>query len=101
VLGNAAYELVEAESGEDALTAVETQRPDLILMDIQLPVMDGYEAARRIKSNPDLKAVPIIAMTAYALAGDETKGLAAGCNAYVTKPFSPRALLAKVREYLA
>ena len=101
MLGNAGYELVEVETGEEALRTVETQRPDLILMDIQLPVMDGYEAARRIKSNPDMNAVPIIAMTAYALAGDEAKALAAGCNGYVTKPFSPRALLAKVQEHLA
>jgi two-component system cell cycle response regulator DivK len=101
MLSNAGYELVEAESGEEALTAVETHRPDLILMDIQLPVMDGYEATRRIRSNPDLKSVPIIAVTSYALAGDEAKALAAGCSAYVTKPFSPRALLAKVQEHLA
>ena len=101
LFANAGYELIEAESGEDALTAVETQRPDLILMDIQLPVMDGYEATRRIRSNPDMKAVPVIAMTAYALAGDEAKALAAGCTAYVTKPYSPRALLAKVQEHLA
>ena len=100
MLGNAGYELIEAESGEEALMAVEAQRPDLILMDIQLPVMDGYEATRRIKSNPALKAVPIIAVTSYALSGDEGKARAAGCNAYVTKPFSPRALLAKVREFL-
>ena len=101
LLGNAGYELVEAADGEQALAAYAKQRPDLILMDIQLPVMDGYEAARRIKSNPDMKAVPIIAMTAYALAGDEAKAFAAGCTAYVTKPFSPRALLGKVREQLA
>src|SRR6516225_9625529 len=100
LLGNAGYQLVEVENGEEALAVVAKQRFDLILMDIQLPVMDGYEATRRIKSNPDMKAVPIIAMTAYALAGDEAKALAAGCNGYVTKPFSPRALLAKVREYL-
>jgi len=100
MLSNAGYELVEAESGEEALMAVEAQRPDLILMDIQLPVMDGYEATRFIKSNPTLKAVPIIAVTSYALSGDEGKARAAGCNAYVTKPFSPRALLAKVREFL-
>ena|SRR5262249_48369649 len=100
MLGNAGYELVEAESGEEALTAVETRRPDLILMDIQLPVMDGYEATRRIKSNPGMKEIPIIAVTSYALSGDEGKARAAGCNAYVTKPFSPRALLAKVREFL-
>ena len=101
MLSNAGYELIEAESGEEALTAVEAQRPDLILMDIQLPVMDGYEATRRIRLNPELKSIPIIAVTSYALAGDEAKALAAGCTAYITKPFSPRALLAKVREHLA
>ena len=98
---NAGYELIEAESGEDALAALATSRPDLILMDIQLPVMDGYEATRRIRSNPELKGIPINAVTPYALAGDEAKARAAGCSAYVTKPYSPRALLAKVREYLA
>jgi two-component system cell cycle response regulator DivK len=101
LLGNAGYELIEAETGEEALTAIEAQRPDLILMDIQLPVMDGYEATRRIRSNPELKSIPIIAVTSYALAGDEAKALAVGCNAYVTKPFSPRALLGKVQEHLA
>ena len=101
LLGNAGYDLIEAESGEEALKAVEVQRPDLIWMDIQLPIMDGYEAARRIKSNPVMQAVPIIAVTSYALAGDEAKALAVGCTAYMTKPFSPRALLAKVQEHLA
>ena len=67
LLGNAGYELVEAESGEEALAAYAKQRPDLILMDIQLPVMDGYEATRRIRANPELKAIPIIAVTSYAL----------------------------------
>ena len=100
LLGNAGFELIEAESGEDALSAVIARRPDLILMDIQLPVMDGYEATRRIRAIPDLKSIPIIAVTSYALAGDEAKALAAGCNAYVTKPYSPRQLLAKVREFL-
>ena len=101
MLGNAVYELIEVESGEEALASVAKQRPDLILMDIQLPVMDGYEATRRIRSNPELNSIPIIAVTSYALAGDEAKALATGCNAYVSKPYSPRALLAKVREYLA
>ena len=100
LLGNAGYQLVEAENGEEALAAVAKQRPDLILMDIQLPVMDGYEATRRIKANPDFKSIPIIAVTSYALAGDEAKARAAGCDAYVTKPYSPRQLLAKVREFL-
>ena len=101
LLGNAGFELMEAESGEDALSAVMARRPDLIWMDIQLPAMAGYEAAQRIRSNPEMKEVPIIAVTSYALAGDDAKALAAGCNCYVSKPFSPRALLAKVREYLA
>ena len=101
LLGNAGYELTEAENGEEAIAAVAKRRPDLILMDIQLPVLDGYEATRRIRTNPDLKSVPIIAVTSYALAGDEDKARAAGCDGYVSKPYSPRDLLAKVRAYLA
>ena len=101
LLGNAGYQLVEAGNGEEAIAAVATQRFDLILMDIQLPVMDGYEATRRIRSNPELNSIPIIAVTSYALTGDEAKALAAGCNGYITKPYSPRVLLAKVREHLA
>ena len=100
LLGNAGYDLVEAENGQEALAAVARQRPDLILMDIQLPVMDGYEATRRLKSDPGTKSIPIIVVTSYALSGDETKARAAGCDDYVTKPFSPRQLLAKVREFL-
>ena len=100
LFANAGYELIEAESGEDALSALATSRLDLILMDIQLPVMDGYEATRLIRCNPEINTIPIIAVTSYALAGDEAKARAAGCSAYVTKPYSPRALLAKVREYL-
>ena len=87
LLTNAGYEMTEAVNGREALAEVANRRPDLILVDIQLPVMDGYEATRRIRTNPDLKSVPIIAVTSYALAGDETKALAAGCDAYVTKPF--------------
>jgi two-component system, cell cycle response regulator DivK len=100
LLGNAGYELVETVDGEQALAAYAKQRPDLILMDIQLPVMDGYETTRRIRTDPESKGIPIIAVTSYALAGDEAKALAAGCNDYITKPYSPRALLAKVRDFL-
>lgn len=94
------YEVIEAENGEEALAAVAKQRPDLILMDIQLPVMDGYEATRRIKADPALRAIPIIAVTSYALSGDEEKARAAGCDDFVPKPFSPRQLLAKIQKYL-
>ena len=94
------YTLVEAVTGEEGVAAAEHERPDLILMDIQLPGLDGYEATRRIKSNPALKPIPIIAVTSYALSGDDKKAFAAGCDGYVTKPFSPKMLLAKIREYL-
>ena len=94
------YEVIEAVTGQEGVTAAETQRPELILMDIQLPDFDGYEATRRIKANPSLSAVPIIAVTSYALSGDDVKAFEAGCDAYVTKPFSPRELLAKIQEYL-
>ena len=100
LLTSAGYEMIEAVTGEEGVTLAEARRPDLILMDIQLPGLDGYEATRRIKANPALQAIPIIAVTSYALSGDDAKAFAAGCDAYVTKPFSPRQLLAKIREFL-
>jgi two-component system, cell cycle response regulator DivK len=100
LLANAGYEVLIAANGKEGITLAETRAPDLILMDIQLPDIDGYEATRRIKGIPTLRSVPVIAVTSYALSGDDAKALAAGCDAYVAKPFSPRALLAKVREYL-
>ncbi len=95
------YEITEAENGEQALAAVAKQRPDLILMDIQLPIMDGNEATRRIKADPALRSIPIIAVTSYALSGEEQNARAAGCDDYMPKPYSPRHLLAKIRQYLA
>jgi two-component system cell cycle response regulator DivK len=100
LLTSAGYEVIQAENGKEALAAAARERPDLILMDIQLPLLDGYEATRRIKADPDLRAIPIIVVTSYALSGDEGKARAAGCDAYVTKPYSPRALLAKIRQYV-
>jgi two-component system, cell cycle response regulator DivK len=100
LLSKAGFDLIEAVNGEDGVALALSRRPDLILMDIQLPVMDGYEATRRIKANAELKAIPVIAVTSYALSGDEAKARAAGCDGYVAKPFSPRQLLATVREYL-
>jgi two-component system, cell cycle response regulator DivK len=100
LLSASGYASVEATTGDQGLALAERERPDLILMDIQLPGMDGYEVTRRIKANPALAHIPIIAVTSYALSGDDQKAYAAGCNGYVTKPFSPRQLLAKIREYL-
>jgi two-component system cell cycle response regulator DivK len=100
LLTSAGFEMIEARTGEDGVRAAESERPDLILMDIQLPGFDGYEATRRIKANAALRPIPIIAVTSYALSGDEVKAREAGCDDYVAKPFSPRALLAKVREHL-
>jgi two-component system cell cycle response regulator DivK len=96
------YEITEAEDGEQALEAIaKQQRPDLILMDIQLPTMDGYTARRKIKADPAMRSIPVIAVTSYALSGEEKKARAAGCDDYVPKPFSPRQLLAKIRQYLS
>ena len=100
ILTYAGYRVLEATDGEAGLASARTAQPDLILMDIQLPIVDGYEATRRIKANPDLRHIPIIAVTSYALSGDEAKTREAGCDGYIAKPFSPRQLLAKVREFL-
>jgi two-component system, cell cycle response regulator DivK len=100
LLGTADYETIEAGNGEQAVAMVAQGRPDLILMDIQLPILDGYEATRRIKADPTLQSIPIIAVSSYALSGDEQKARVAGCNDFVSKPFSPRQLLAKIRQYL-
>jgi two-component system, cell cycle response regulator DivK len=93
--------VIEAADGEAGFAAAANHRPDLILMDIQLPILDGYEATRRLKADAVLSTIPVIAVTSYGLAGDAEKARAAGCDAYISKPYSPRQLLAKVREYLA
>ena len=100
LLSSVGYELIEAVDGAEGVALAQRERPDLILMDIQLPVIDGYEATRQIRAVPELAKVPIIAVTSYALSGDEAKTRAAGCDGYVAKPFSPRQLLAKIREFL-
>jgi two-component system cell cycle response regulator DivK len=100
LLSSRGYDMVEAEDGEQALAMAEDRRPALILMDVQIPLLDGYEVTRRLKANPALSNIPIIVVTSYALSGDESKARAAGCNAYVSKPYSARKLLAKIQEYV-
>ena len=100
LLSSADFEVIEAEDGEAGVAAAAAHLPDLILMDIQLPVLDGYEATRRLKADPRLKAIPVIVVTSYALTGDSDKAKAAGCDGYISKPYSPRQLLAKIRQFL-
>ena len=94
------FQVLEALTGADAVDIAVRESPDLVLMDIQLPGIDGHEATRRIKAIPALARTPVIAVTSYALAGDDRKAADAGCDGYITKPYSPRALLAQVREML-
>jgi len=100
LLSHAGFEILEAGNGIEGIETATREKPDLILMDIQMPEMDGYEATRRIKAKPVTAGIPVIAVTSYALAGDEQKAKAAGCDAYVTKPFSPRAILQIVKHWI-
>jgi two-component system, cell cycle response regulator DivK len=100
LLNSAGYDLLEATDGVAGVSMAALHHPDLILMDIQLPKLDGHQATRRIRAIPELRDVPIIAITSYALSGDDVKARAAGCDAYIAKPYSPRALLAEVRRFL-
>jgi two-component system cell cycle response regulator DivK len=100
LLTSEGYRVIEAQDGEEGIRAATAARPDLILMDIQLPLLDGYEATRRIKADPALRAIPIIVVTSYSLSGDEAKARAAGCDDFVPKPYSRRQLMAKISQYL-
>ena len=100
LLSSVGYEMMEAENGPSALAAIAQRRPDLILMDIQIPIIDGYEVTRRIKGDPTLRSIPVIAVTSHAMGDGEEKARAAGCDDFVGKPYSPRQLLAKIRRYL-
>ncbi len=100
MLASAGYQVIEAVTGTEGVAMAESHKPDLILMDVMLPGLDGYQATRRIKDNAALRHIPVIAVTSYALDGEESRAAEAGCDAYFSKPVSPRALLAKVREYI-
>ena len=95
------YEVLAAEDGEKGCELAASERPDLILMDLEMPVIDGWEATRRLKSNPQTRDIPIIALSAHALAGAREKALAAGCDEFDTKPIEFDRLVATVRRLLA
>jgi CheY-like chemotaxis protein len=101
VLKARGYEVIEAITAEDAITKLNSKhRIDLILMDIQLPEMDGLELTQNIRKNPDTKDIPIIALTAYAMKGDKERFLAAGCDDYISKPIDTQALPKIVAKFL-
>jgi len=95
------FEVLTAEDGEKGCAIAASEHPDIILMDLEMPVMDGWEATRRLKSNPQTRDIPIIALSAHALAGERKKALAAGCNEYDTKPIDFDRLVSTVRGILA
>lgn len=100
LLHSRGYRVVEALDGEEALAAAERERPNVILMDVQLPRVSGLEATRRIKSREDLRHIPIVAVTSFALSGDDQKAFAAGCDAYIAKPYKPKELLQLIQNLL-
>jgi CheY-like chemotaxis protein len=101
LLTSAGFDLLEAVDGVQGIQMAARHRPDLILMDIQLPGLDGFAAMGKIRDDPELRHIPIIGVSSYADSDDAARALQAGFSAYVTKPFSPRALLARVRELLS
>lgn len=100
MLTHAGLRVVEAEDGHQALAAVAADPPDLILMDLSIPGIDGWECTRRLKADPKTKAIPIIALTAHAMRGDEERALQAGCDGYLSKPISPKKVVELVKERL-
>ena len=101
VLASLSYEAIVAEDGEDGVAKAEKEVPDLILMDLSLPKMDGWAATTQIKANTALAHIPIIALTAHAMVGDREKALQAGCDDYVSKPIDLRELASKLAHFLS
>ncbi|MEX0763222.1 MAG: response regulator [Dehalococcoidia bacterium] len=100
LLAAAGYKVVPADTAEEGLTLAESAHPNLILMDISLPGMDGLEAARVLKRHPETGNIPIVALTAHAMNGDEAAALAAGCNGYITKPINTRTFVGTVESFI-
>jgi two-component system cell cycle response regulator DivK len=94
------HEVIQAENGAEAVALAQRELPDVILMDLSLPVMDGWEATPRLKAGAGTSAIPVIALTAHALSGDQQRALAAGCDGYMAKPVLPRALLDCVDQHV-
>jgi two-component system cell cycle response regulator DivK len=100
LLSRTAYRLIEAVDGEAGVALAKSEKPDLILMDVQLPKMSGLDATKALRADPETKDIPIVVITSFALSGDRERAAAAGANGYLAKPYSPKELLALVRERL-
>ena len=100
ILEKYGYQVIQAREGSEGIGLAGQTRPDMILLDIQLPEMDGYEVARALRSDPALVRVPIVAVTSYAMVGDRERILAAGCTGYIEKPINPDTFVAQVEAYL-
>lgn len=100
LLTKSGFIVIEAADGASGIASAKSNRPDIILMDIQMPVIDGYEATRQIKADPSLAQIPVVAISSFAMKGDEEKARAAGCDRYVTKPYSPVELLRMIRGFV-
>lgn len=100
ILRHVGHRVIEAFNGEEGITKAQEEHPDVILMDISIPVIDGWEATRRLKADPATAGIPIIALTAHALAADRARAKEVGCDDYLPKPAEPRAVLALVERWL-
>ncbi len=100
ILEKHGYEVVQARDGREGVELADQVKPELILLDIQLPVMDGYAVAEELRNNPSLADVPIIAVTSYAMVGDRKRIMAAGCQGYIEKPINPRTFIQDVEKHL-
>jgi len=100
ILKNRGYQLIEAIDGEDAFEKAIAERPDLILMDISIPKIDGYEVTRMLKSRNEFKYIPIVALTAHAMKGDREKAMESGCEGYISKPINIHELPEQIKSYL-
>lgn len=100
ILERNGYRVVQARDGREGIELAGRVRPALILLDIQLPVMDGYAVARELRNNPGLADIPIVAVTSYAMVGDRERILAAGCAGYIEKPINPDTFIAEIEQYL-
>lgn len=100
ILEHVGYEVIEARDGEEGVSRAHSEQPDVILMDISIPKMDGWEATVRLKNDSDTSAIPIIALTAHALEEDRAKAMRAGCDGYLAKPVEPRRVVQEVEKFI-